>query len=77
MEKFPWKKVCVAKRDPGPATADPISRRLPHVEFSALSWGCKALIAPDGSWKNMRLSVSLMRILLMDELGRMVIGAGF
>lgn len=63
--------------DHGSATADPISRRLPHVEFSALSSGCRALIAPDGSWKNIKLLVSPMRIRLMDELGRIVTGAGF
>lgn len=66
-----------ARCDAGCATADPTLMRLPHVEFSALSWGCKALMLPDGSWKNTKLLISLMRIRLMDELGRMVIGAGF
>lgn len=77
VEKFPWNMVPVARCDPGPATADPTPTRLPQVEFSALSSGCRALMAPEGSWKNIRLEVSLVRIRLMDEFGRITTGAGF
>ena len=41
--------MVVAMCDPGAATAEPTSRRLAQVEFSAATVGWSAFIAYDGS----------------------------
>ena len=68
--------MVVAMCDPGAATAEPTSRRLPQVEFSAATVGWSAFIAYDGSWKKRMLAVLLVRIRLIEVLGWMLGGAG-